>query len=575
MKTKAKYSIAIIAAALFILNLPWSIITSVTSLFPGSVTGCELYAQSPPWIWAKSAAGSDYDEAHGIGLDANGNIYISGIFWSPTVSFDAIIIENAGGAFSPSDIFLAKYDPYGNAVWARAYGGDKSEVCFHMSVDAAGYSYITGYFKSSSITFGSTVLTNPDPGTEAFYMAKVDADGNVVWAKSAAGDDYVWGLGVAADGGGNSYAVGMFYGDSVVFDAYTLHNAGGRDIFLVKYDVNGNVVWVRSAGGAEDDLAVGIYADAEGYTYTTGAFMSSTITFGPYTLTNDPGLREDIFVVKVDPEGSAVWATSAGGTWDDTGLNLAVDDNGNCFVTGLFQSDQITFGTTTLVNAGLANDVFVVKYNAQGNVQWAVSAGGDYYDTGNDIAVDASGNAYVTGYFESSSITFGSNTFMNTGAWDVFLVSYDAGGNLIYATQVGAADGEEAYAVTVDANRRAYVSGYFQSTSLSFGSYTLINQGYPDIFVAKIEAAPLGVNEVSGSNSFSVYPNPSEGWIMVQSMNGAGQFLITDMAGKVMYEGKLHTLNTTKIDCSDLPKGMYIARFIQDGKESTAKVVIE
>src|ERR1017187_277119 len=188
-----------------------------------------------------------------------------------------------------------------------------------------------------------------------------------------------------------------------------------------------NWEWARSSGGISDDEGMSIAVDGSGNRYVTGYFHSSTITFGTTTLTNNgTGTTEDMFIVKYDPNGNVLWAKSAGGSGFDWGHGIAVDSSGNSYVTGYLGSSPITFGSIILTNPGM----FIAKYNANGNVVWAKSLGDN--DAGNGIAVDDSGNSYVIGSYASSTITFGTTTLTNdsAGLGDIFVVKYDSSGNV-------------------------------------------------------------------------------------------------------------------------------------------------
>ena len=153
---------------------------------------------------------------------------------------------------------------------------------------------------------------------------------NWVWAKSAGGASAEYGQGTAADAVGNIYLVGT----------NTLTNNGDFDVFITKYDAAGNVLWAHSAGGSAMDYGYGIATDHAGNVYITGWFNSTTITFGAFTLTN-AGTGPDIFLVKYDSTGNVVWAKRAGGTAGDTGYSVATDADCNVYVTGEFQSTAI------------------------------------------------------------------------------------------------------------------------------------------------------------------------------------------------------------------------------------------
>jgi hypothetical protein len=233
------------------------------------------------------------------------------------------------------------------------------------------------------------------------------------WAKQAGGTLQDVGRGIAMDTSGNSYVTGLF-NDTVVFGASepnetTLISYGGPDIFVAKYDSDGHLVWVKQAGGALLADGLGIAVDTSGNSYVIGRF-EGTAVFGASepnetTLVNASG--SDIFVAKYDSDGHLVWVKQAGGTGSAGGFGLGMDGSGNIYITGTF-NHSATFGAsepneTTLVSAG-SNDIFVAKYDANGGLLWAKQAGGAVPAYGLGIAVDTSGNSYVTGQFYGTAV---------------------------------------------------------------------------------------------------------------------------------------------------------------------------
>ena len=184
------------------------------------------------------------------------------------------------------------------------------------------------------------------------------------------------------------------------------------------------------------------------------------------------------------------WAVGAGGTDMDSGLSIATDSQGNQYVTGGF-ADTATFGSHTLTASG-GNDIFVAKLDPSGNWIWAVKAGGIGYDRGNNITLDGTGNAYVTGYFADTA-TFGSHTLTAGGTTyntNIFVAKLDPNGNWLQAVQAEGASSGSGTDIVLDIAGNAYVTGTFYGTA-TFGSHTLTadGSGYGDIFVAKLNAS--------------------------------------------------------------------------------------
>ncbi|MFA4852315.1 MAG: SBBP repeat-containing protein [Bacteroidales bacterium] len=471
--------------------------------------------------------------------------------------------------------FLSKisYAQAPDWLWAKSAGGTSSDCAAYVAVDTSGNTYVVGDFTSSTITFGSTTLTNADNTgyTYDIFIVKYDANGNLLWAKSAGGwnDDGV--VSVAVDVSGNIYFAGWFQSSTIIFGFTTLTNAGHADIFLAKYDVNGDVIWAKSAGGTGwEDWANSVAVDSSGNTYVVGSFSSHTLSFGFNTLTNTDsiGTTSDLFLAKYDTYGNVLWAKSAGGTSDDLANSVAVDSSGNTYLAGRFRSPTITFGSTTLTNAGVNHaDIFLAKYDANGNVLWAKSSGGTGNDWANSVAVDASGNTYLTGVFISPTITFGSTTLTNASynSQDMFLAKYDTSGYVLWAKSAGGTYDDEAFSITVDASGNIYLAGYFFSSTITFGFTVLTNAdntgNTSDMFLTKLSAS-TGINELSNLLNISIFPNPAIDNLTIkvpqkatiEILNIEGQIMKSISAGE----------NHTTIDISGFASGMYFVEVKTD-----------
>jgi PKD repeat protein len=301
------------------------------------------------------------------------------------------------------------------------------------------------------------------------------------WAVQAGGTSNDYGEDIAVDAQGNQYITGYFSG-TTSFGPYTLTSSGVYDIFAAKLDPSGSFLWAVRAGGGGIDFGNGIAVDAAGNAYLTGHFSYSAY-FGPYTLVSAGG--DDIFSAKLDSTGNFLWAVRGGGTSDDSGYDIAVDGAGNAWLTGSFNGTA-SFGICTLISDG-GPDVFAAKLDPTGNFLWAIRAGGGSYDFGYDIAVDAAGNAYLTGYFQSMA-SFGSNTLISAGDLDIFAAKLDPSGNFLWAVRAGGASADDCNGIALDGTGYTFLTGWFHGTA-SFGPYTLTSAGSGDIFAAKLDPA--------------------------------------------------------------------------------------
>ena len=346
---------------------------------------------------------------------------------------------------------IALFAQNGDWLWAKQAGGTSEEAGYSIAVDVNGNSYVTGYFEESA-TFGTTTLTSS--GEWDIFIAKLDSNGNWLWAKQAGGADWDEGFGIAVDANGNCYVTGYF-GSSATFGTITLTSSGYSDIFISKLDSNGNWLWAKQAGGTSEDFGYSIAVDTNGNSYVTGYFEYSA-NFGTTTLTTSE--YADIFVAKLGSNGNWLWAKKAGGTNYDWCNSIAVDTNGNSYVTGDFRGSA-TFGTTTLTSSG-DYDIFVAQLDSFGNWLWANQAGGTEGNGGNSIAVDVNGNSYVTGNF-SGSATFGNTTLTSSGNDDIFVAKLDSNGNWLWAKQAGGTSYDKGNEMLLMPMEKAMLPGIF------------------------------------------------------------------------------------------------------------------
>ncbi|HNX37458.1 MAG TPA: SBBP repeat-containing protein [Candidatus Cloacimonadota bacterium] len=362
--------------------------------------------------------------------------------------------------------------------WAVKAGGASVDYGESIAVDGAGNQYVTGSYQGTA-SFGPHTLSSN--GSRDLFAAKLDPAGNWLWATGAGGEFNDVGSAIDLDTSGNIYLTGMIEG-SAVFGALTLHSSGLNDVFAAKLDPAGNWLWAVRAGGTWYDNGNDLALDDFGNAYLTGQFEDSA-TFGAITLTSASSGESDIFAAKLDPEGNWFWAIRAGGTDSDSGRGIAIDESGNAWLTGHFMGSA-AFGALTLNSSGY-EDVFAAKLDSNGNWLWAVRAGGVYWDYGNGIALDDSGNAYLTGQFAGSA-SFGANTLSSNGQDEIFAAKLGPDGNWLWAAGAGGMYYDIGRDIAIDGEGNSYLTGYFYS-SAAFGALTLNASGSREIFAASLD----------------------------------------------------------------------------------------
>jgi putative cell wall-binding protein len=362
---------------------------------------------SPP-NWATQAGGIDTDRGHGVSVLSDGSAIITGWFYE-TATFGETTLTR----IRDTDVFVAKISAAGDWVWASQAGGPKYDTATGISVLGDGSAIITGYFKETA-TFGTTTLTSTATQNDGF-VAKIDANGNWMWATAIVGTNSSSGFGVAVLSDGSAIITGDFK-DTATFGTTTLTSTGIGDVFIAKISPTGAWLWAIHADGSGSTRGDAISVLSDGSAIISGRF-SGTSTFGATILTST-GTQDDGFVAKIDANGNWVWATAIVGTNYSVGAEVSVLSDDSAIITGVF-TETATFGATTLTSTG-SGDAFVAKISTAGAWVWATQAGGTDYDLSQGVSVLSDGSAIVTGFFAGDA-TFGATTLTSNGNIDVFV----------------------------------------------------------------------------------------------------------------------------------------------------------
>ena len=369
-------------------------------------------------IWSISAAGDKtsplgQDYQNSIALDPSGNILVAGYFTSDTMVLGSTEFIRV----SALDMFVAKFNSDGGFVWCKtAAVGCIGNVGFHVASDASGNVFVVGSYSANTLTIGTTIFTNPctyaagcgaGNGCPSMLVVKYDPDGTVLWAKSSfAGMGTTYAYSVATDASGNAYVGGDFLGE----------RSG-----IVKYNSNGDTLWTQKDGGWY------VTVDASGNLYSGHGNKNST--------------PKDAIVKKYNTaDGAVVWSTPSTGSANNSAYKISTDAEGNIYLTGTFTATSITFGTTTLANAG-GSDLFISKYSSSGAVLWAVGLGGTANELLTTSVIDPAGNVFIGGIFFSPTLTIGATTLTNTGQLlgivDIYFAKLGSNPNSIEGANIG------------------------------------------------------------------------------------------------------------------------------------------
>jgi hypothetical protein len=527
-------------------------------------------AQAPDWAWAKSISGPSADAIYGITTDTLGNVYIIGDFGS-TINLGTTTLTSAGN----QDIFIVKYDPAGNVIWAKSAGGTGIDYGRGITCDKFGNIYVTGSYRLPSCSFGSTILTNTNTVGRSLFLVKYNDMGDVLWARNTENyDEYDNSLGLTTDASGNVYISGNYAPTFISFGTDTLTNTTGSfNMFLTKYNTMGDVLWAKKSNNMGSEQGNAIDTDTSGNVILIGTSMAPSMSFGTSTF-NNMGYR-DVFIVKYDSLGNVLWADCGGSIYWDYGGGIVTDLAGNIFITGHYQ-DAFSLGSFTITNAG-GLDMFIAKYDASGNVIWLKGVGSAASDYGVQTVTDAFGNVYIVGFFESPVLNIDTISINNNGLYDFLVLKYDGSGNFLWAKGAGGNNRDYAYVITIDVFNNVLIGGHYESQSLILGSDTLANSGMNDAFVAKLGNTSVSIDESIFQAGINIYPNPTSGIFTIQNSNLRLQSCtIKNLLGAFVYTQNSNLTNQINIDLSAQAKGIYFVElFDENNSRINKKVIIE
>lgn len=535
-----------------------------------------LFSQTSSWEWATTTAGSGEELPNSIATDQSGNVFTVGRFNDPSITFADFTLNNNGVVSS----FILKQDTDGNILWAKGLTGSTNSftICQDICVDNEGNIYTIGSF-GGTVDFGGTTLTANGYGD--IYFIKYDTDGNIIWAKQSTNSYSSFGQKINIDNSGNIYIAGSFRGDyqGLTLGSITLTNPGNvsyDDIFIFKLTSSGNAVWGKKITGIGQKNLTAMTVDNFGNVYLTGDFFAPTMTVGNYTLTNNVSNNStnDIYIIKYDSNGVESWVHSFGGSAYDYGSDIKFDNMSNIRAVGTFSNSSINFNGTTLLGNGSCANSYIINFDQDFNVLWGKSFGNASNNNSHCIEIDSQGNSFVAGDFVFS-LDLGNFYLENVNpeGWaDIYVITYDNQGNIIDANSAGGQDLEKVNAMTLDQNENIYVTGYYFSSTCTFGNYTITNtsvSGQADLFISKISYNNLAVNKVSSQSNVSIYPNPMNINAVIEFDEAQVNTMvkIIDLKGQEIRTYHLNGEKKIMIEKGEINSGIYFIQVITETNE--------
>lgn len=475
------------------------------------------------------------------------------------------------------DILLAKYDVNGNYLWAKSFGSTGDEIAGALAIDASGNILITGAYMY-------TVDFNPGPGVNTLpfffdrdiFIAKYDPNGNYIWAKSINSFNYECGNCIQIDKNGNILLAGEF-GGSVDFDPgpgiLTLSSNGNMDIFFAKYSSSGDLIWAKNIGGQfNSDIVNCARLDNLGNIYLTGTFIGNAdFDTGPSTapISTYDNTWGDVFIAKYSTNGDFIWAKNITNSHEwEGGLELQIGSDHSVYCTGRFMVADFDPGpgqALEIANQGYDYNIYLAKYDSLGNYLWVKNIGGLQDDEGESLQLTSNDNIYLTGFYggktdfdpgQDSAIIYGSYY-----SRQIFVASYDNTGLFQWVKTLKDTMGAGSSAcLRINANEDMILGGtFFNSIDMdpNSGIANASCTGSHCSFIAKYSKFPVGLNELlSDKNALKIFPNPCDGKFLINTGAHELQLLsVYDIGGKLVYKKEIKDKEI--LDVSNLEGGIY------------------
>lgn len=512
-------------------------------------------------------------------------------------------------------------------TWARGAGGELMDLANSVSTDDAGNTYITGGFQNVSHFGDRKVQANGDAD---IFIAKYDNTGTPLWVKSVGSDTVLnnalseYGTDVVVHHD-HLYVTGVFSG-TANFNGTMIRSQGSGDVFLAKYTLQGELVWVRSAGGINQDIARAITTDEYGNIYVTGLFQDIG-RFDQYTATALNSTA--FFLAKYDANGNVQWVRQSSGNRATEGKDVIVKGD-HCLVIGNFESQtsfdgttlntqqqsvfmnrytlagdlksarslaegtmlsaegfyadkraiyvagsvygQLLAGSKTYDGAGSV-DGFLMKTDNQGNIQWVKTIGGPGMDVAKKVFATDDKQIVLGGTF-NAYMKVDTSLVTTTGGDDIFIASYSAQGHVNWVDHLGGEAQDQLSDMTVRAGQ-VTLTGHFAGIFSHRGQRQEIAGQTDALLVRMALRGATAYTPESVDEGVAFYPNPASETITVESADALNAIVIADISGRLVKEIELDGVYRVQVSVREIPVGLYVIKANSSKGIRTSKLIIK
>ncbi|MBW6483758.1 MAG: T9SS type A sorting domain-containing protein [Vicingaceae bacterium] len=493
-------------------------------------------AKAQPTIeWEKSYGGSGFEFLYSMQKTADGGYILAG----SSVSNDGDLTNNQGAG----DYWIVKIDSIGTLEWQKSYGGSEHDEAYSVQQTTDGGYIVAGMSNSND---GDINDHNGSVTVSDCWVLRLDNLGNIIWKKSlgGSGSDKAYAIQQTTDGGFIMSGLSSSNDGDV-----SVYLGGFWDYWVVKLDAFGNIQWEKSLGGNGNDAAFSVYQSNDGGYIIAGG---SNSTNGH--ITNNKG-GFDYWVVKLDNLGNIQWDKSYGGSGGDFAYSIKQTNDGGFIIYG----DRGSLDGD-LVNCNGTNSTWVVKIDNFGNIEW-----------GSCLNINIGGGSFPLirsndGVYLSND---GGYLFVSHLSGSYWVGKLSGSGGLLWSKTLGGSNFDESKAIIQNSDGSYLVAGH---TNSSDGDVSL-NKGMTDFWVVKLSAV-VSIDEIENTPLTTIFPNPTNGIFTISSTEGINEVEVFNTLGQAVYNKKI-TSNSTTINLTSFPKGLYLVQLKTNTNIITKKIVYE
>ena len=375
------------------------------------------------------------------------------------------------------DFFVAKVSKEGRFLWVRSLGGSLVDRGYGVATDAAGNAYVTGHYQSTDAQANGQPL--PNAGDYDIFVAKYDPEGTLLWIRTAGGKGYDYGHGIVVDSKGDIVVTGAVAGEAKFGDVTVNVGSTTRPIFCAKYDADGTLKWVKTTSGKFSGSGHGVGVDGKDSVYIGGSGGGAG-SIGSVALEVAQGQAG--IVLKLTPEGAGVWTASLPGVPSAGFHEIAVDAAGRTWCAGMFKG--VLNASPIKTTSDKDSDGVLAHFNPAGKLVWSHALQGPATDYCLGVATDNTGRCFVTGEF-SATATFAGQTLQSQGATDIYTAAFDEKGRGEWLVPSGGIKGDNAYTMAWHPSGRIIFSGSCVAPA-TFGDHTINSPGGAEAYGAAL-----------------------------------------------------------------------------------------